>query len=57
MGKPINIFEQRKYETNVIDIFNIKNDTGWWDRGRRGGDTVTQKNPCMVIRAQPKYRQ
>ena len=29
MGKPINIFEQRKNENNVIDIFNMKNNTGW----------------------------
>ena len=24
MGKPINIFEQRKYKTTAIDIFDIK---------------------------------
>ena len=30
MGKPINISEQRKNETKVTDIFNVKNDTGWW---------------------------
>ena len=30
MGKPIYIFEEMKYETNIIDIFNMKNNTGWW---------------------------
>ena len=30
MAKPTDTFEQRKYETNVIDIFNMENDTGWW---------------------------
>ena len=30
MSKPIQIFEQWKDENNVIENFNIKNDTGWW---------------------------
>ena len=32
MGKPMNIFEQRKYGTNIIDIFNMKHDTEWWEQ-------------------------
>ena len=31
MSKPIKIFEQRKDENSVIENFNIKNDTGWWE--------------------------
>ena len=30
----------RKYETNLIEIINMKNGTGWWDKGRKGGGTV-----------------
>ena len=30
MGKPVKIFEQRKYETNAIENFNMENNTGWW---------------------------
>ena len=36
MGKPMKIFDQRKYETNVIENFNMKNDTGWWGERQRG---------------------
>ena len=32
MGKPKNIFEQRNYETNLTEIFNMKNDTRWWEQ-------------------------
>ena len=28
---------------------------GGGDKRRRGGGTVAQNDPCMVIRAQPKY--
>ena len=58
MGKPKNIFEQRNYETNVTEIFNMKNQTpGGGNKGRGGGGTVALNNPCMVMRAQPKYTQ
>ena len=59
MGKTIKLFEQRKDESNVIENFNMKNDTNWRGRekGRGRGDTVAQNDPCMVIRSQPKYSQ
>ena len=31
MGKPIQIFKQRKGETNVIMSFEMENDSGWWE--------------------------
>ena len=30
---------------------------GGGNKGRMGGGTVTLNNPCMVMRAQPKYTQ
>ena len=30
---------------------------GGGDKGREAGGTVVQNDPCMVIRAQSKYRQ
>ena len=30
----------RKYETNLIEIFILKKDTGWWGKGKKGGGTV-----------------
>ena len=57
MGKTIKIFQQRNEETNTIENFHMKITSAGGKKGRGGGGTVGQNDPCMVITGHSKNSQ
>ena len=57
MGKPIKHLSKGKVKSTLVRTLTWKMTLAVREKGRGGGGTVVEKDPCMVIRAQPKCSQ
>ena len=52
-----NIWVKKRWNQPPLRILTWKITPAGGEKVRAGGGTVAQNDPCMVIRAQPKYSQ